>query len=547
MHLSPEKFNKLISFLLLLVLLFGCIINDKENRPFLDDDTVNTFSIVGGDPVDGESEFDYVVSIYYGEVLLCTGTHLGDGFILTAAHCLLPIEFPGEFEDFLSSTSVKFSSGQAHKIEEFYVHQDYKAEFRGMFDLGILKLEASSYFNDYSQVRLPETELEEWEILTTEEELLIMGYGYRENILGGFLGQSSDKVGDLESAMIHIEDFSSTEVILSTPNVSACLGDSGGPLFKIDKSGNSIQVGVASRIRGICGGEFTRNYYTRLYHSYCWINKVIGKDRYQCRDDIDDYEYQLINSLFDDTSDVEELDLSGRLIKDLSFLSQFPNLKKINLSDNLIEDITGLEEFKLHRIDLGENYIKEETFEKWEFGDVTQILGRYEQYETHHKTLFYRTCSGEHTPSRDEELIYEELLWQTGLDEQNCYEAHQRLRNDPMFELEYQDIQSFDMLRDYSHFTMLALSGNQIEDLSFLSEMTFLESLYLDDNKIKDLAPLKELSSLIYLSLQNNPLDDFQSILELKINGPEHLVVNLGEIDQEMKNYCQQARLIMCL
>lgn len=160
---------------------------------------------------------------------------------------------------------------------------------------------------------------------------------------------------------------------------------------------------------------------------------------------------------FAEAEKAESLDLSwkegNQKITDLSGLSAFTGLKKLNLASNEVTNISELQTMKeLRTINLEKNQIE----------DISPL-----------KNL-----------SQLESIDLNENL----------------------------DIKDISSLFALTNVKMLDLRFNHINDLSGISGMVSLEKLYLSNNQISDISPVVGLRELTYLSFNNNAVSDISCL-----------------------------------
>ena len=160
---------------------------------------------------------------------------------------------------------------------------------------------------------------------------------------------------------------------------------------------------------------------------------------------------------FSEAEKAESLDLSWKegnpKITDLSGLSAFTGLKKLNLASNEVKDISELQTLKeLRNINLEKNQIE----------DISPL-----------KNL----CQLE------------------------SIDLNKNL-----------DIKDISSLFALTNVKMLDLRFNHIKDLSGISGMVSLKKLYLSNNQISDISPVVGLRELTYLSFNNNAVSDISCL-----------------------------------
>ena len=67
-------------------------------------------------------------------------------------------------------------------------------------------------------------------------------------------------------------------------------------------------------------------------------------------------------------------------------------------------------------------------------------------------------------------------------------------------------------LSGLTNLEMLDIRGNRVDDISALSSLTSMKELYLSDNRIQDISAVSEMPDLWYLSMNNNPVEDLSPV-----------------------------------
>uniref|UniRef100_A0A336MRV9 CSON005441 protein n=1 Tax=Culicoides sonorensis TaxID=179676 RepID=A0A336MRV9_CULSO len=248
-------------------------------------------SYTGGRIVGGENavqgEFPFIVSIRWGifgsAQHVCAGSILNENWILTAGHCLTELPFPGTMEIVAGMTDMKNSNGlekwQTIKVVERILYPDYPGGVQPN-DIALLRLESPLELNENVQkVALPVKGTETTGITT------LAGWGSTSSTTSPVYPTDLQRI-DLPIVPLSECDAALTSLIGSHPladtnictgpltgGISACGGDSGGPL--IQKTANGIeQVGIVSWGIVPCGTRGAPSVYTGVINNFiidhCW-------------------------------------------------------------------------------------------------------------------------------------------------------------------------------------------------------------------------------------------------------------------------------------
>ena len=248
----------------LLVVLFGAICLDSF---------VFSFPSQARDPapfiVDGVDAPDYfgsfVVRIVTDDRRLCSGTFIGNSWVLTAAHCIAD-----RAEVFSGSTRVSRLSSKGGATGFSHPSYDSEADVPH-YDFGLYRLDTPA---DLSGVLLPSlTNYDDSWAWTAGLNAVTVGWGLTSanGSLSPVLQETTLQIqddatcADLDRSLGVVFDPTSTLCANDTSS-SACNGDSGGPLLVQSSTGDFEVLGVTSYGPEDCDGHSV----------YGWVPAVLS-------------------------------------------------------------------------------------------------------------------------------------------------------------------------------------------------------------------------------------------------------------------------------
>jgi len=223
--------------------------------------------------------FLFVLFSYSGTSLqkFCGGTHIGNGWGITAAHCVEPENTMKVFFGVKNLTNLVFTGiscetcfQSVYQVQDMVIHPNFSMQ---------------TFDNDIALVRFPVVGEEEGTIDYQEsnrheeigQDLLVAGYGMYKS---EFDMSYSDlpRLARVEILDPNLYDMPITKNMLlagdfrdldnPSDNVDSCGGDSGGPLF------DTSLVGIVSWGEG-CAVDRLPGVYTRVSMFKEWIHDVI--------------------------------------------------------------------------------------------------------------------------------------------------------------------------------------------------------------------------------------------------------------------------------
>ena len=207
------------------------------------------------------------------------------------------------------------------------------------------------------------------------------------------------------------------------------------------------------------------------------------------------------------TSPITELDMLKlktlnaykRGITNLNGIQYARNLKYLRIWENQIRDITPLTELpQLTSLDLSRNQIT----------DIRQLRG--------FTNLTGLWLSGNPitniTPIAGLTGLVDLGLSDMQITDIRLLRDFTYLKN---LRLESNQIRDLAPIADLTQLTRLYLSGNQITDIRQLAGLTNLEDLWVSNNQIRDITPIAQLTELTYLGIGSNQIQDIRALTGL--------------------------------
>ncbi|KAG7340037.1 trypsin-like serine protease [Nitzschia inconspicua] len=240
--------------------------------------------IVGGNDAD-YGEYEYYVQLFSGTTgLLCGGSLIAPNVVLTAAHCFTEnLQYVSVGSDELALTyGVENGYSQHARITAIAIHPSYEGHNSLEYDIMLLKLDENlTQFKPLS--------------LNFDDSLPRVGDAVTVIGLGMTDAQDQHSVPDtLQELTLEIvpseecfppgsilNDYvnGAVEFCASSPGKMGgkghCFGDSGGPAFAVDSSGEHIQMGVVSWVGSLCAAPGDSSVYSRVSTSRDFISSVV--------------------------------------------------------------------------------------------------------------------------------------------------------------------------------------------------------------------------------------------------------------------------------
>ncbi|XP_026826872.1 chymotrypsin-2-like [Ooceraea biroi] len=248
--------------------------------------------IVGGSKAP-QGAYPYIVSLQWGPTKetashFCAGSILNSQWIITAAHCIQAVPNYGVLliKAGKNKLSVVESTEQAIEAEKSIPNEQYQGiNYSGVgpYDIGMIKLKGSLKFTK---------EVQPIELLNAEDEptgdAALCGWGSTEDTFPGLPDDLQHiKLMFVDRVTCHknVERLTGYSPVHETNvctgpltgGISACSGDSGGPLIK--RYGNKpVLAGVVSWGIIPCGTVGAPSVYAKVSKFNTWIEKNVASN-----------------------------------------------------------------------------------------------------------------------------------------------------------------------------------------------------------------------------------------------------------------------------
>ncbi|KAJ8687273.1 hypothetical protein QAD02_023067 [Eretmocerus hayati] len=236
-----------------------------------------------------KGEFPHQVSLQWGippvvpTSHMCGGSIIGREWILTAAHCVTGLPSYGKFVVKAGKNFIKTKerTEQTSIVAKIYVHAQYQGNV-SPFDIALLQLASPFELNEYVRsIKLPEANsipvggstLSGWGSISKTSQIRVPNALQKVNLPLLDLNicrRAMTLKGDYTK--IHETNICTGPL---TGGLSACRGDSGGPLIAIDGDGDKEVIGVVSWGVIPCASVGAPAVYVRVSAFVDWINYII--------------------------------------------------------------------------------------------------------------------------------------------------------------------------------------------------------------------------------------------------------------------------------
>lgn len=265
--------------------------------------------IIGGTVVpEGVMPSENIVGIYDAlNEAICTGSLIGEGLVLTAAHCVfdtkphkLQILFAPDLMALLSTTEVDIKQQYMRDVESFIYHEKYDPETQeenpfDWSDIAVIKFKGTTPAGFKPVAMLSDAKL-----IKPGMQAVMAGYGVtsvktfpvearkvkdlKKKIESGEVACDDDNQNCIEIEMSGDGELYQTHADIAyvirseirldeSKGRATCSGDSGGPLYLV-QDGQYMLIGVTSRGSALCDKV---GIYTNTAYYLNWIQYTAKK------------------------------------------------------------------------------------------------------------------------------------------------------------------------------------------------------------------------------------------------------------------------------
>ncbi len=207
---------------------------------------------------------------------VCGATILNEHWVVTAAHCVLPIATTSFLQVRSGFTAITSDEGTFHRVNKGVVHADYDygSDDRS-HDIALLRVSEPFDFDNEAVSKMPLVNA--FDVARGLEdpgnEVDISGWGRLtyNGAIPDSLQAAAVTIADInETAYLH-EIITDAMIMAGEDGIDACQGDSGGPMIVTDRYGEKKLAGVTSWGVG-CGFNGYPGVYTRISHYENWLD-----------------------------------------------------------------------------------------------------------------------------------------------------------------------------------------------------------------------------------------------------------------------------------
>ncbi|KYN09224.1 Trypsin-1 [Trachymyrmex cornetzi] len=240
--------------------------------------------VVGGEEA-GVGSYPFIVSLQILSQHFCAGSILNEKWVITAGHCIKAVPTVSILRVKAGKYNLQLieNTEQTVKVVQAYVHENYKGSV-GPYDISLLKLASPLKLNNNVQaIELPPPESE------PTGEAWLCGWGStstsRYPIMPDKLHHVKMEYINRATCYESVKRFARSSPVHETNvctgplynKISACSGDSGGPLISYNGK-KSVLTGIVSWGIIPCGTLGAPSVYTRVSKFNDWIAQKINSN-----------------------------------------------------------------------------------------------------------------------------------------------------------------------------------------------------------------------------------------------------------------------------